>query len=236
MKVTILGSNSFGNCYLFEASNGTLIVELGFNFNDIKKGLKFDFSKVVGALMTHEHGDHSKGATEAMKFGVDIYSSRGTFEALELKGNRAKIIESQKIFNIGPFKIFPFNVNHNAKEPLGFIINHPECGNVLFITDTSYVEYKFQNLNHIFLETNYCENVLNSRSIHRAMANRVRRDHMSLQTAKELLNVNDLTNVKNIVLIHLSDGNSDEKRFVSEVKSLTNKNGLAANKGMILNL
>ena len=40
----------------------------------------------------------------------------------------------------------------------------------------------------------------------------------------------------NIVLIHLSDGNSDEERFVREVKEITGKPVYAANAGMVLDL
>ena len=47
-----------------------------------------------------------------------------------------------------------------------------------------------------------------------------------------MLAKNDLSKVNNIVLIHLSDSNSDEKKFVHEVKELTNKNVCAAYNGM----
>ena len=57
---------------------------------------------------------------------------------------------------------------------------------------------------------------------------------MELETTKGILRVNDLTNTQNIVLIHLSDGNSDETRFVREIAGLTGKPTIAAKKGVEL--
>ena len=47
-----------------------------------------------------------------------------------------------------------------------------------------------------------------------------------------MLSANDLSKVNNIVLIHLSDSNSNEKQFVKEVYELTGKNVCAAYNGM----
>lgn len=238
MKVKVLGSNSFGNCYILEANNGTLILELGVPIMEIKKGLDFDLSKVVGALVTHEHGDHSKSIVDMMKLGINVYSGAKTFEAMQVQSPRAKILKAHTMKTIGPFKIFPFDVIHDAAEPLGFIINHEESGNILFITDTAYLTYKFQNINQIFIEANYCDEIIDGRahSMHPKVLNRTRRSHMSIKSCLDILSVNDLSNVANIVLIHLSDGNSDEKRFISDVKKQTGKHVYAAVKGMELGM
>ena len=65
---------------------------------------------------------------------------------------------------------------------------------------------------------------------------RVIQSHMSLKTCKEFLAANDLTKVNNIVLIHLSDPNSDAKRFINEVEQQTGKNVFVAEKGMIIDI
>jgi ribonuclease BN (tRNA processing enzyme) len=58
--------------------------------------------------------------------------------------------------------------------------------------------------------------------------------HMSLSTCKDLLKANDLSQVNNIVLIHLSDGNSDAKRFEAEVQEVTGKTVHVANAGLVI--
>jgi ribonuclease BN (tRNA processing enzyme) len=59
---------------------------------------------------------------------------------------------------------------------------------------------------------------------------------MEFETCKNILKANDLTNVINIVLIHLSSQNSDEERFVREVREATGKQVYAAKKNLTINL
>ena len=47
------------------------------------------------------------------------------------------------------------------------------------------------------------------------------RSHMSLENCKELLRANDLSKVKEIHLLHLSDENSVEDQFKKEIAALT---------------
>ena len=66
-------------------------------------------------------------------------------------------------FYVGNFKVFPFKVMHDAKEPCGFFINHTKIGNLLFITDTYYVPNRFANVNNIMIESNYCDKIIDSK-------------------------------------------------------------------------
>lgn len=119
MKLKVLGSSSSGNCYLIEATEkDKLILDAGINFKDVQKELKFDFSGIQGVLITHEHMDHLKYAQNFALNGIDIYASQGTFAKLELKGHRFKVIKALQQFEIGNFTILPFDVQHDAAEPL----------------------------------------------------------------------------------------------------------------------
>lgn len=240
MKFTCINSGSSGNCYLLDSGTSILILECGVPFREIKVALDFDFSKVCGVLLTHEHQDHSKAAIDMFHAGINVYSSKGTFDALGLRSHRLKVVEPMKAFMVDEFNVLPFNIKHDASEPFGYLINHPQCGNVLFITDSYYVEYKFPDLNNIIVEANYCENIMADRffngDLHKIIRDRVMKSHMSLNTCKELLKANDLTKVNNIVLIHLSDGNSDEKEFKKQVQELTGKNVHIASKKMSIDL
>ena len=80
MSIKVLASGSSGNCYLLETEKETLIIECGIRYRDILKGLNFDLNKVVGCLISHEHGDHSKAINEIMNAGIDVYMSVGTKE------------------------------------------------------------------------------------------------------------------------------------------------------------
>jgi len=161
-----------------------------------------------------------------MRYGIDIFCSAGTAAKFN-QTHRLHAVPSGQMFQVGEFKVLPFDVVHDAVEPFGFLINHPESGNVLFLTDTFYSEFTFRDLNNIILEVNYdmaiLEANIKSGKLNPAFRNRIVTSHMSLQTAKELLTANDLSKVNNIVLIHLSDGNSNTVSFAREIGAATGK-------------
>ena len=240
MKLKVLGSSSKGNCYILQNENETLIVEAGISFKDIKIGLDFNLRNVVGCLVTHEHGDHSKSVKDLSKSGINVYSSNGTFEALKITGSRLVIIKAFEQFKVGAFTIMPFDVHHDVEEPLGFLINHKDMGTVLFATDTSYLEYRFKKLTNILIECNYSEKILlknmNNDSIDSSTGLRITSTHMSLENCKELVKANDNPRLKNIVLLHLSDGNSNAKEFKEVMEELTHKRVEIADKGLEIEL
>lgn len=226
MLLKILGSSSAGNCYIFDGGTQALILEAGITPKRVKLALGFDLSKVVGCLISHEHGDHARFATEYGKLGFPLFASGGTVRALGAS-HRTVVLRPEVSVKIGEFTVLPFPVEHDVAEPFGFLIHHEEMGNVLFATDTYYLRYRFRGLSNILIEANYAQDILDERvlrgSIHLAQRNRVLTSHMDIETCKEVLRANDLSQVNNIVLIHLSDGNSDAGRFKREVEELTGK-------------
>lgn len=241
MNLKILGSSSAGNCYLLESSNESLLIECGVNFQKVKVACDFNIKRIVACVLSHEHLDHAKAVEDVLKAGITVTASKGTHEALgTISHHRADTIGVNQVKRYGNFTIKAFDIKHDVKEPLGFLINHPECGTVLFLTDSYYCEYKFSGLDHILIEANYCQSILDARlqsgSTIKTLRDRVIESHMSLQVCKQTLASYDLSNVKNIVLIHLSDGNSDERRFKKEVEEQTGKLVHIARPGLTLPL
>lgn len=119
MRLQVLGSSSSGNCYLIEVNNKEkLILDAGVNFRVVQKELKFNFSGIEGVLITHEHMDHLKYATNFALNGINVYASAGTFKKQNLVGHRFKRIKALQQFEIGNFVILPFDTQHDAEEPL----------------------------------------------------------------------------------------------------------------------
>lgn len=241
MKLTVLGSSSKGNGYVLFSETEALIIEAGVKASELKKALGFNIRKVAGCIITHEHLDHSAYADEYIKNGIDTYMSKGTMNALTFKSNRTpSLLQPNRLQQIGNFKVLPFRVNHDANEPVGFLIKHSEIGTLLFLTDTYYSEYKFKGLNHLLVEANYCEQIVENKftsgQMHPAMFKRLQTSHMSIQTCKELLKANDLKEAQNIVLIHLSDSNSNAENFKQQVQALTGLPTTIADKGVTIEL
>lgn len=239
MKLKILGSGSSGNCYLLENENECLIIEAGVNIKQLKIALDFDFSKVVGCIITHEHGDHAIQVKNLQLHGINCFMSAGTAtkaDTTTIYNSRTHIIKHGQSFGLGSFKILPFDIRHDAIEPLGFLIYHPDCGKVLFITDSKYSDYTFKGLNNIIIEANYSKEIINSKYTAQNnklwLRNRILDSHFSIENCMELLKNNDLRQVNNIILIHLSDNNSNEVDFVKQIEDLTAKTVIAAERGM----
>lgn len=240
MKLRILGSNSSGNSYILENDNEALLIEAGIDFRVVKKALGYNLRKVAGAVISHRHGDHAKFVASLVKSGIQTLALEDVFASHGIDGNPfSHSVIPNKSYKVGGFICTPFAVSHDVP-CVGWLIKHDEFGKLLFITDTMKLEYTFDGLTEIMIETNYADDILDGRlerdEINLQMYKRIINSHMSLSTAKYILKSNDLSQVDNIVLIHLSNGSSDEQRFVDEITRLTGKQVTAADKGMEIEL
>lgn len=221
MNFKTIASGSSGNCYLLETKKGSLLLEAGIPINQIKKALGFDFSNIAGCLITHEHGDHAKAIKDVANLGIDVYASNLTLQALNCTGHRFIPIRDKKLQEVGYFSILPFKTEHDAAEPLGFLIRQGK-NLMLFATDTFYLRYRFNNLTHIAIECNYVRSVMEERlkegTIDIKRVARTMKSHMSLENLIEFLKANDLSKVQDIHLLHLSDDNSSIPIMKREIR------------------
>lgn len=239
MVLKVLGSSSQGNCYILENKNEALIIEAGVRFIEVKKALGFDIRKVSGCLITHQHNDHAKYIKAMVESGFPTLALEEVWTAKGVTGSRAYCIERGKGYRFGRFKVLPFDACHDVP-CVGYLIDHPETGRIMFLTDSCMCEYVFPGLNQVMIECNYSDaklvEAINAGRTLPSQRERLMTSHMELNTCKVFLCANDLTNVANIVLLHLSDNNSDEKNFVSEIERQTGKVVYAAHTGLEIEL
>lgn len=206
MKLKVLGSGSSGNCYILESDTEALIIEAGVPLKEVKVALGFNMMKIVGVVVSHSHGDHSRYATEYKKAGIPIFKP---YECETINRVSAKLTETY-----GNFRITVFPLVHDVP-CYGFYINHPEIGNLVYASDTEYIKYRFKNLNHIFVEANYSDDLIDNEAVNRE---HILRGHMSLQTALDFISTNDNPALRNVILLHLSDKNSNSEQFLQKTK------------------
>lgn len=228
MDIKVIATGSKGNCYTVTAGNSTLIIEAGISFKDIQIALNFKLSKIAGVLITHEHADHAKAVPQLVKRGMNVYMSQGTAEALQLQSKDYKKMSSMQAVEIGEFTVKPFKVEHDAREPFGFLIYHKNSGKkLLFVTDTYYIRYKFRGLTHVMIECNYALEILAQHvaqgSVNRTLASRILESHMSLENVCEFFNANieSNRNIEQVYLIHASNTNGDAVLFKDSVQRIT---------------
>ena len=240
MKLRCLGSGSSGNCYLLEASDGVLIIEAGIPLMEVKKALRFDLSKVRGCLISHRHNDHAKYVNDFLMAGIRVLALKDVFESHDIRiAAFNKEIEPKHGYIVGGFKVFTLSIAHDVP-CLGFIIEHREMGRLLFITDTMMVEYVVPRLNHIMIEANYSDDILDyniENGITPAgMRDRLLHSHMELNTTRDFLLANDLSEVHEIILIHLSGNNSNPEDFSWFISRETGKLTYVAKKGFEIDI
>lgn len=224
IEVQVIASGSKGNCYRLKSGSSQLILEAGIPIEQIKQAIDFDFGNIDGCLITHEHMDHAKAATQLQKLGIDLFMSRGTADAIGIK--YCSTICIGNTYKIGDFVILPLEAQHDAVEPLAFLISDGE-DKLLFATDTYYLNYKFTGLTLIMLECNYADELLKERMLDGVIttpqARRLLRSHFSLRHVMLFLSHQDLSLVRQIWLLHISGMNGDPKLFETEIKKLTGK-------------
>ena len=227
VEFTPYASGSTGNCYKISDGRTPLLLECGIPYKEIQKNLKFRVSEIAGCLVTHEHQDHCKAVRDLMKAGIDCYMSQGTTDTLKVTGHRVNIIKARQQFRIGTWTVLPFDTQHDAAEPLGFLLANQDGEKLLYATDIYYIRYRFRGLTHIAVECNYSLDILKRNveagTVPKELKTRIMKSHFSLENVKKFLQANDLGKVQEIWLLHLSDGNSDAERFKREIQELTGK-------------
>lgn len=239
MELKVLGSSSAGNCYILDNGKEALILEAGVAFPKVKKALGYNLRKVAGCLITHQHNDHAKYIRNMVDCGIPTLALPEVWTAKDVSSSRAVPIHLGKGYQMGRFKVLPFPACHDVP-CVGYHIMHPECGRVMFLTDSCDCLQIFAKLNHLLIECNYSNynllEAVNKGYTLKSQIERLPNSHMELETCKRVIREHDLSQVQNIVLLHLSAQNSDRERFVSEIERQTGKVVYAANPGLTIDM
>lgn len=222
IDVRTIGSGSSGNCYLVDMNETRILLECGLPFKRIQKALNYKVSDIDFCLVTHEHMDHAKSVKDLMKAGIDCYMTKGTAEALGVSGHRLKLFKNwaetkYKTTYVSNIFIQPLRTIHDVREPVMYYIEDIKTKeSLLFVTDTAFMAYKIpSDINILMIECNYVKRLIDERveggKINVGLRNRIVKNHMSLETVLEALDGVKMTRLKKVYILHLSDGNSDEK-------------------------
>ena len=228
MKIHCIGSSSSGNSYVITSNGHKLIVELGCNFNEVLKAVDYDLASVAGALCTHRHFDHSAYVPKALEYQIPVYSNKEVAEEHPL----VKTLSTEYSYMIGGFKVQCLKVPHNAL-CYSFIIKCPSGEKILFATDLSKFNYKVSGCDVIMMEANYDENLIYEALARGEVVRSQSENHLEINDCLEAVERCVDTNTQLIVLLHLSDGYSDEKRFQKMVHKATGKRVCVARSGQV---
>ena len=237
MKLKCISSGSSeGNTYALISNSGEiLLLDLGASVKQIKIGLDFNVSGIVGAIATHLHKDHSQSVKQIENMGIRVMKP---YNAL---------CEHFQMFsgNFGNYRVTAFalddkdcttwqHTNTDGSEcPIyGFFITHPELENpFIYATDCRCIKWNFKKQKPcaILLGVDYQEDMLDSES---EKYQHQLEGHMSIDTACEFVKANDTEYLHNIILGHLSHDSSQGNDFIERMKKSCSCHITIAHKGM----
>lgn len=218
MKFTSLASSSHGNAYIVSDKETRILLECGLSRKKLQQLAGFKLTAFDACIVSHEHKDHSGCVADLIKAGLPVYMSLGTAEALGVE--LVTTIQHGEQFMVGSIDVVPFTTFHDAEEPLGFLFKSRCDGDVLaFATDTVNLAYRFPGVNILAIEANYDREILErSEKLPDKVRHRITNSHMEIDTLCRYLRTLELSQCREIYLLHLSDAMSDEGRFLYQVR------------------
>lgn len=202
-----MGSGSSGNCYLLSAETETLVLDCGLPIREIKKGLDWDISKVVGVLCSHVHSDHAKAVKDFENMGIPVFKPYDETKACPLK------------IRYGSFSVQAFKVPHDGVPCYGFYIT-VDGHRILYATDFEYLPCSFKNvrLTDMIVECNHQTELVDKGQ---AKYSHQIKGHCSLDTLIEkVIKENMTSDLRTVILCHLSCDSADPLECLSEVQNV----------------
>jgi len=230
LSLCMLASGSKGNCIHVSAGDKSFLVDAGLSGREIERRMgQRDLSPehLQAIVVSHEHGDHIRGVgVLARRYGLPVYMS-GETESAALP-NLGKLPRSCHFhpgtpFSIPPFSIHPFNVSHDAADPVGFTISM-NGSRIGIATDlgiaTGLVEQHLKDCHLLVLEANHDLEMLTNGPYPWPLKQRIksRNGHLSNEAAEALLRAVMNTALKHVVLGHLSETNNTAHQALKIVK------------------
>ena len=173
-----------------------------------------DIEDLSAVVLTHEHGDHARGAVAAARMaGCPVIASAGTLRALgaELDGLPTAVLAPWGPLRIGSLTLQACHVSHDAAEPLAIAIDGPVAGQRVGIAyDVGLVSASLRHLllrcACVIVEANHDDSLLSSSPYPPAVRRRIAGPdgHLSNQAAAVLLREVYHPALTTVILAHLS--------------------------------
>lgn len=217
--VSSLNSGSNGNCYYIGNEEEAVLIDAGISSRETERRLKrqaLSIRKVKAIFITHEHADHIGGLRKlAKKHLLPVYMTQETRKETRIEWREIQVrhfIPHEEIA-VGRLRITPFPIQHDAKDPHGFLVSQDEVSVGVF-TDLGTIhtvhQRYFKRCNAAFLEANYDEEMLEKGSYPPLLKDRIRSDlgHLSNMQALQFFMTSRAPFLSHLFLSHLSENNN----------------------------
>ena len=258
MKFYSLVSGSSGNASLISSGRTNILIDCGISAKKTdallrEAGLSGGLNDIDALFVTHEHSDHIRGIKRVMSaYSIPVYGSEGTLDSLAKAArdeyfNYAgrELMESVRAdfeISIGDISITPFNIYHDAAEPLAYRFEC--CGEggsraAALMTDCGhfddYICDHLKELDALILEANHDLKLLADGPYPMMLKRRILSGigHLSNPDSGKLLSKICGKRLKSVRLGHLSRENNEPQLAVKTVRESLIASGLEAEAAML---
>ncbi|MET0638343.1 MAG: MBL fold metallo-hydrolase [Chitinophagaceae bacterium] len=219
LQIASLNSGSNGNCYYIGNGQEAILVDTGISLRETERRmgrLGLDPGQVKAIFISHEHSDHVTGLPGiSKKYQLPVYITSATLKGsnLPVEPHLVNHFEKNKAVTVGRLKVTAFLKTHDAADPHSFIISQDGI-NIGVLTDIGHccgeVTRHFNYCQAVFLESNYCEDLLENGKYPYFLKQRIRggQGHLSNREALQLFRDHRSPTLSHLILSHLSSNNN----------------------------
>ncbi len=219
LSIASLNSGSNANCYYIANKNEAVLIDAGLSLRETEKRmaqLGLAMEKVKAIFISHEHSDHITGLPAiSKKYQIPVYITEATYKNCNLPVQEHLLtdFEGATPIAIDGLTVTPFRKHHDAADPYSFIISSNGV-NAGVITDIGFackqVLKYFSQCDAVFLEANYCDDMLGNGNYPYYLKQRISGDngHLSNTQALELFLNYKSPDLQLLILSHLSKNNN----------------------------
>lgn len=236
LEMIMLGSGSGGNACVVKNDETMILIDAGFSGAEIRKRMQsvgLEPDDLEACLITHEHGDHIKGASIlSRRHKIPLLMHPATKRAGGKRFNgseRMRHFEMKEVMQLGSLQVTSVPTLHDSASSTGFLI---ESGDVSlgYLTDLGTVtEDNFlmmRKVDFLVMEANHDRDMLWNGPYPPHLKARVdsRVGHLSnVDSAEFIALLTELGQLKGVMLAHLSEKNNNPDLALSVVRDRQSK-------------
>lgn len=213
-----LFSGSSGNSYYIGSRSGGVLIDCGRSARQTEGMLRLcgiDPLALHAVFVTHEHTDHTSGIRVfAKKFGLPVYASPGTLEAIAPGLPQADLRPLTGPVEAAGMVLEAFPVSHDCIQPVGYRVHTGDGRNFCLATDlgclSEEVKEALRGCDAVVLESNHDVELLRSGPYPYHLKRRILSDqgHLSNEICAAFLPELLKSGVRRFILGHLSRENN----------------------------
>lgn len=235
MRFSVLGSGSGGNSVYIESGRTSILIDAGFSGKEIEKRLNSvgkSSEQLKAICLTHEHRDHVSGVgVLARRHKLAVWANEGTIrgsERITKKIPDVREFQTSDIVQLGDLEVRSFPIMHDTSDPVGYVVSDDNYS-LGICTDTGHVSHlmtkRLTGCDGLILEFNHDPDLLRLGPYPLRLQQRVRSRHGHLANEDSAKFLGDIchSNLKHVILAHLSETNNTPEHALKSILPLQTK-------------